>query len=361
MPASLPTTNTVDKAVDTFGMGTYDSQRDEEGDHGENSEKTEPEGESLPEDGGPLDPFGPDRLLSYPQTYTSQGKHASANVPGELDRPPSSRRINDDTIQPAVESVSQAKLPDDEDNPPARSDYYDKMTTGQGRMNNIWPTEDSGAYTSQEKTSDSALPTVNKNEETMDNFLGALGNYWSGTEIEDISGPQGFPTEDFAENVDYDRSDNQDGGKIMAGKNPTLTFLHSGLLAVSDAIPRLATDLTLVASLTKEFIQEFGKKDLTRRHVMAFLTERGRPQYLASDIIRCLKHDHKLVVPDVLDTFPIAKIASGRIGIAGVRDHIINLQFENIQDEDTSCVLGRCAADLAHVMIDLEKVEGLDG
>jgi hypothetical protein len=336
MPSSLPTTDTIDKAVNTFGIGTYDSQRDNDGDHGEDSERREPEGETLPQEGGPLDPFGPDRLLSYPQEYTSQGKHASALMPGDLDRPPTKRRPTDDTQESPVETVADSDLPDDADNPSAHSDYYDHMKMG--AVEDMWAKEDDGAYVSQE----SKLPGVLKNEETMDDYLQSLGNYWSGYEVEDVSGAQGFPSTDFSENIDIDRSDNQDGGRILA--------------------MRTATDLQLVTELTQEFLDEFGNKNLTRRHVMAFLTDRGRPQYLASDIIRCLKHNHKLVIPDVLDTFPIAKTASDStatensyIKVASMRDRLIELQIESVLDTPVSVAFGRCAADLVHVMVLLER------
>jgi hypothetical protein len=373
MPSALPTTDTLGKAVDTFGIGTYDSQRDESGDHGENSEEKEPSGETLPQDGGPLDPFGPDRLLSYPQEYTSQNKHSSvvkavrsiyelaaAMTPGESDRPPERRRVNDDTLQSVVESVSQAKLPDGGE-PSARSDYYDRMQTGQTEktgikgISEIWPDEDSGAYASEDKISDSKLPGgADKNEMSMDNTLGTLGNYWSGYEVEDVSNPQGFPSEEFKENIDIDRSDNQDGGRVLASRYGDQFNMER---------TRVATDVPLVVELTKEFIKKYGKKDLTRRHVMAFLTDNGRPQYLASDIIRCLKHNHKLVVPDVLDTFPIAikaKTASSG-NIASTRDQLIDLQFENILDTKASVAFGRCAANLTYVMAVLEKLEGHNG
>ena len=364
MASALPTENTLGKAVDTFGIGTYDSQRDENGEHGENSEEKEPSGETLPQDGGPLDPFGPDRMLSYPQEYTSQSKHSSvieavksinnlaaAIMPGELDRPPERRRINDDTIQSVVESVSQAKLPDGGE-PVARSDYYDRMQTGMSGISEIWPDEDSGAYANEEKISDSKLPGSDKNEVSMDDTLGALGNYWSGYETEDVTSPQGFPTEDFKENIDYDRSDNQNGGRILASRYGDQFNMER---------TRIATDIPLVVDLTKEFIKKYGKKDLTRRHVMAFLQDEGRPQYLASDIIRCLKHSHKLVVPDVIDTFPVVTKTASSNGIASVRNKLIDLQLENILDTKVSIAFGRCAANLTYVMAVLEKLEGHNG
>ncbi len=49
-----------DKSVDTFGIGTYDDGFDRN-----NKSKGDVKKNSLPMDGGPFDPIGPDRLLSY--------------------------------------------------------------------------------------------------------------------------------------------------------------------------------------------------------------------------------------------------------------------------------------------------------
>jgi len=395
VPTGLPTTDTTSKAVQDFGIGTYDSSLN--GEHGEDDEESTPK--ALPDDGGPLDPFGPDRLLSYPQDADSQGKHASyitegelreranrarsdwflahpghtaadyndwfqhkyctwhqssGDLPGDLDRPPRSRRPADDTKNDVLPTAT-SKLPTDEDNPAARSDYYDRMQTGQidGRaLSDIWPDEDSGAWAT-EKTGDTELPGVTKNENSMDDFLGALGNFWSGFEVEDVSGPQGFPATDFAENVDYDRSDNQDGGRLMASR----------LSGMRNDMNRQATDLNLVGDLTSEFLKKNGKKGLTRRHVMAFLQDGGHPQFLASDIIRCLKHRHKVVVADVLDQFPVAKEASVSFKTAAsmLRDKLIQLEVDNILIPEVASVFRRSAADLAHVVADLEKSEDRNG
>lgn len=356
MAAGLPTENALSKAVSDFGIGTYDSSSNSS--HGEDDESVEPKGKTLPDDGGPFDPFGPDRLLSYPEDTSSQGKHASnwtfrdflAGLPGDIDRPPTSRRPADDTKDNVLPTANTG-LPSDSDNPAARSDYYDHLQTGQIDNRSppaMWPDDDSGAY-AQEQFGDSELPNVNKNETSMDDFLGALGNYWSGYEVEDISGPQGFPTRDFSENVDYDRSDLQDGGKLMAADmnngNPTR---------------RHATDLALAGELTEKFLKKYGKKNITRRHVMAFLQDLGHPQYLASDVVRCLKHRHKVVIADVLDQFPISKEASStsfQATAGAIREKMIQLEIAHIRDPKVAAEFRRCAADLAHVMADLHKSE----
>lgn len=208
MPSTLPTESTIDKAVDTFGIGTYDSQRDQNGEHGENSERKEPEGKTLPDDATKepqiADPFEPDRLLSYPDDADARlgavinGTifFAVADVPGEDDRTVTHQHPKTEIYDAVIETSAgedsttlpagggadgrdpgafpiehHAELPSDSDNPSARSDYYDHMTTGQ--QNKVswsgmeFPKEDSGAYVSQEKVSDSALPNVNKNEESL--------------------------------------------------------------------------------------------------------------------------------------------------------------------------------------------------
>ena len=413
MSASLPTESAVDKAVNEFGIGNYDTDNGN-GSRGEDDEdgksESTPNGDALPGTHG-TDPFGPDRLIGYPQTFSSDmliitgdGRHVTLEsyakeladrirhslsvdmLPGDEDVDDTTHRHpNMDTIDQVLPTVAISELPDDHDNPSARSDYYDHMTTGmKGALSDIWADEDTGAYAG-EKEPGTELPGVVKNETSMDDFLGALGNAWSGYETEDLSGPQGFPTEDFAENIDYDRSDNQDGGRIMT----------------SNLNGRRATNLELVGDLTTKFIKEFGKKDLTRRHVISFLQKSGHHYYLASDIIRCLKLRHSVFIKDVMDEFPLAKTASMNIyaegkdecedcgghldsqgyctdhncpsnkytftptptaqntPIANVRRRIIALECEYTTKPEVSSVLRRCAAILTHVIVDMEKLEKL--
>jgi len=361
MPAALPTDNALDKSVKDFGIGTYDAQADGSGEHGEDSEERPPR--NLPDGGGP-DVFSPDRLLSYPEEPDARlgswwkGIFAAAGVPGDADRTVTHAHPDMSTFDDRVTSVSQggpdeddeaktglSELPSDSGNPSARSDYYDRTVTG--ATGDVWPKEDSWAYVSQEDcVADTVLPGVVKNEESMDNDLQSLGNWQSGYEVEDISGRQGFPATDFAENVDYDRSDLQDGGRVLASRG--------------DGMNRKATNIRLVNDLTSEFLKEFGKKDLTKRHVLAFLQKKGEPQFLSSDVIRCLKLSHEIYVKDVLDEFPVARTAS-RTTIASVREKLIQLEIDNITDPEVSSVYRRCAANLARAMAEMERVENRNG
>jgi hypothetical protein len=477
MPSTLPTESTLPKQVDTWGIGTYDSQRDEEGDHGENSEAHEPAGRTLPDDAtkssqievpgngagdeewlsypnepesrtvsypvsvdtspvsemtmrlGPLpngvlppdhvcdedceheppigdaqpaNVFNPDRSLIYPDgddgrlgTLMHRGFIAVGLVPGDQDANIQHFHPKTDVYDARVETVAEAttlpqeqgvdgrdpgairpkgkkvseehsELPVDGDNPAARTDYYDYMHpghTGSSRRalftDYVAPTQDSGAYTSQkEKVSDSALPTVMKNEETMDDFLQSLGNWLSGKEIEDVSGPYGFPATDFDENINFDRSDNQDGGTQLPGADVTgdrVTMFASGGLSMNS---RQATNINQVVALTKDFLKEAGKKGLTKRHVLAFLQSRGLPQYLSSDIIRCLKLSHNVFVKDVLDEFPVARAAStaGNTTVARVRNKLIDLECRYVLQPEVAGVLRRLAANLTRALIDMDRI-----
>jgi hypothetical protein len=369
MAASLPTENALGKAVNEFGIGTYDSDngitKRGEDDEDPKSE-TSPHGDALPGTHG-TDPFGPDRLLSYPQTFasdrlitTSDGRvttiekytreladrlrDATGILPGDQETT-THQHPNMDVKEPVTPSVAEAsELPSDEDNPSPRADYYDRMKMG--FSGNEWPDEDSGAWASEDDSSN--LPGVTKNEVTMDNFLNSIGNFWSGHETEDVSGPQGFPSEDFSENVNYDRSDLQDGGHTLASETRIMN--------------RQATNIELVTGLTQDFVKKFGKKDLTRRHVMSFLSGQNQPQFLASDIIRCLKLRHSVFVKDVLDEFPIAKTASdGKSSLASIREKLIQLEISSILEPEVSAQFRRCAANISNAIAGLERLEARNG
>jgi len=365
MPASLPTENALGKAVNEFGIGTYDSDNGVTS-RGEDDEdprsETSPHGDALPGTHG-TDPFGPDRLLSYPQTFaadrritTQDGRvitieaytrelsdrlrDATGMLPGDQDTNTTHQHPKMDVKEPVTPSVAEtAELPNDGNNPSARADYYDHMKMG--FSGDEWADEDSGSYSTEEDS----LPGVQKNEVTMDNFLNSLGNFWSGHETEDISGPQGFPSEDFSENVDYDRSDLQNGGRIIASETGTMNH-------------RQATNIELVTGLTQDFVKKFGKKDLTRRHIMSFLSGQNQPQFLASDIIRCLKLRHSVFVKDVLDEFPIAKTASdGKFSLSAIREKLIQLEIDSILQPEVSSQFRRCAANISNIIADLERLE----
>lgn len=313
MPSLVPGDNALPKSVDVFGLGTYDHPQTEF-DHGEDDEDVPKK--ALPQDGGPEDPFGPDRLLSYPQTFSTEICYGCGS-------PVASGKCSCDCPK-----VGESELPSDANNPSARSDYYDRMSIG----NDLWPDEDSGAY------AHSQLPGVVKNEVSMDDFLGALGNAWSGSVLEDVSGPSGFPTP------------SNDQGRTSRTVSGTQMRLE-----------RTATDLKLVGDIASDFIKEYGRKDLTRRHVMAFLQDSGHHQYLASDVIRCLKHRHDVHISDVLDEFPIKKAASeGFSGLASAHRALIELEIQNVRSPDVSRVLRRCAADLAGIISGLEGFRSSD-
>ncbi len=416
MASSLPTDPALTKAVDTFGYGPFDGQRDDEL-HGEDDESREPAGSSLPSE--PTDGFDMEFLLSYPQEQALGPKHASAIdwfiasiLPGDGDRPPPSPRPADSTIDdlaapPSDVRVSDSELPSDSDNPSARSDYYDKMTMGSstGRplvhllnedfssavtsaarllaegMSDIWPTEDSGSYVTQEKKDPSdevehsdepfvpykekaegghyvdedgyieSFPEPEFNDMSMENDLGALGNGWSGYTVEDMSNPAGFPSENFLEEADFvDESAN----------SPEIWHLQpfgyaSSIATGKPQMNRQATDIEKVRELTAAFLKEHGRKSIVRRSVLSFLQGEGLPQYLASDVIRCMKHDHGILVPDVMDTFPLAKDAPEDLRrLASLHGRLLELSITTA-DRRVASRLTQCAASVARALAKLER------
>ncbi len=335
MKSTLPFDPAISKAVQDFGVGTYDSDGRQE----DEDQERRPGKKSLPDGGGSVTPDGPDSMTSYPLTspgfaFTYAGLVA-ASLPGDLDRPPRGRRPADDALQSVVPSVSQTKLPSDSGNPSARSDYYDRMCQGIERAldptsDAIWADEDAGAYASE------SLPTPVKNDKDTDNSLGALGNAWSGRTVEDVSNAEGFPSTDYSENVDFPRDDLDGGGKIMTGSR------------------RVSTDVQLVVELADGLVKRYGKKDLTRRHVLAYLKEVGRNPYFASDVIRCLKLSHGIHIKDVMDAFPVMKTASAA-SIAALRDSVVDLELLHMADPETSFELRRCAASLSDIVAVVDR------
>ena len=411
MPSSLPSDDASTKAVDTFGIGMYDSFADGEG-HGEDDESREPAGASLP-DGGPADGFDVDFFLSYPQEQALGPKHASSHescpscgysmsqageclacnfvamLPGDADRPPKGARPADTTLNalggPASDvRTSESELPSDEGNPVARSDYYDRMVSGSSKVSldegRFWPSEDSGAYVTQEekdpyevepsdepsipyKTKDGhyvddngeieSCPEPEFNTKAIDNNLQSLGNAWSGYTIQDDATPEGFPSTDFTEEADFlDSNPNspevwhlQPFGNTASNRNG------------DSRMQRIATNIELVRDLTKEFMKEYGKTNIVKRSVLAFLQSKSLPQYLSSDIIRCMKHDHKIVIPDVLDTFPLSENASENVRrLASVHEKLVDLSIDSIRNPEVSSTLRRCAADMAQAIAKIERI-----
>jgi hypothetical protein len=85
------------------------------------------------------------------------------------------------------------------------------------------------------------------------------------------------------------------------------------------------------------------------------------PQYLSSDIIRCLKISHDIHVKDVLDEFPVYRKASAAIGttIGRARHVLIALECKYVLDPEVASTFRRCAANLTRALIDMERLERL--
>ncbi len=397
MSSTLPTESAWSKAVKDFGIGPYDGAPDSSM-KGENDEHREPTGKSLP-DGGSIDDQPLEYYLGYPQEEAVGWKHASGLLPGDLsdNRPPRSNNPDWDTkvdvvptIGPPADSghavsdheekdsdMDHSKLPGGKipsnpnysqlpsgNLPVARSDYYDRTVIGTS-IDQIWPSDDSGAYVSgichkdddnddndnDEITGASELPVPGKSEVKMGDFLESFGNANQGFVWEDTSGPIGFPSEEFKENVDFPKSNDGTLGQLVANSNE---FDNSGNIMHM----KTSTDIKLVISLTKDFIKEFGKKNIVRRHVLAFLQDRSLPQFLASDIIRCMKHQHKVVIPDVMDTFPLAKISSdSRTRLGSIHRCITDLFVKCPHDTITSKIITRCSLNIGDVLAELDLNE----
>jgi hypothetical protein len=369
MSSNLPSESCLDKTVETFGLGTYDHPQ-WGFEHGEDSNKKHTK-ESLPQDGGPLDPFGPDRLLSYPTNL------ATSMVPGDYDRPPMFKTPVPSHLDSVVHSVSSSELPSGLDGPVARSDYYDKMTTAESikpAIEDMFAGADTGAYVAGKKSrskkapvsgppvleevghatmsemqsnydisvpteySKKSLPSIPDNYESRDNFLNSLGNYWSGYTVEDQNVPQGFPSTEFLDDSRWQKTNASTGN-----------------------MKKVAVNLDLVKTLTSGVMKEFGKKDLSRRHIMSFLKKKNEPQYLASDIVRCLGEVHGIHVMDNLDVFPVLRTASTTVNLTNTRNKIISLEVDNLIRPEVSAQLRYAAAELSNVLALLERMGDQNG
>jgi hypothetical protein len=143
----------------------------------------------------------------------------------------------------------------------------------------------------------------------------------------------------------------------MLNGSPQLDFQHTN--SSERIMKRTATNFNLVRELTTGFIKECGKKDLTRRHVMAFLQKAGSHQYLASDVVRCLLLDHNVYVKDVLDEFPVRKQASSQFGTAGlasIRSALIELEVKYVRDPEVSSAYRAAAAAVTRTIAALERI-----
>lgn len=387
MPSALPSENAWSKAVKDFGIGPYDGASDDTTPKGEDDERREPEGKSLP-DGGAPDDRPIEYYLGYPQEEAMGWKHssdiASGMLPGDLDtnRPQRTDKpdsgTKDDVVPTSGPPADSGHAVSDEETktypdhsqlptgklPAARSDYYDRTLYG-ASIDQIWPSEDSGAYAGEShehqddeddegETGASGLPTPGKADVTMGDFLESFGNANQGFVWEDTSDAIGFPSQEFKENVDFPKSNDDTLGQLVASFGTSIAGRDSG----EHMTERTATDVKLVTELTKDFLKKFGKKNIVRRHVLAFLQDKQLPQYLASDIVRCLKHQHKVVIPDVMDTFPLGHIAGeGKSGLGAAHRGITELWLRHSDDPATSAALRRCASRLGDVLAELDRSE----
>lgn len=362
MASALPTDDANTKALDVYGLGTYEGPRDGELNGEDDEETTAP---SLP---GTPDPVYYEPYIGYPQSYDSQGRHASfAEILSRnpiLSGPILGKRTiaisglpNDPNINPlgvinpnsntkggvlsptdVTNTTSNSQLPDDED-PPARTDYYDSMQSGSNpiqfdAIKDIWPSQDTGAYVSSE-----SLPTPPNNDQKSDIYTNGIGNYMSGFVLEDQAVPEGFPSEDYLENSSYPQSN-------------TDTIPGGGIVAMQGRVMRhIATDIPFVENLTKQFLKDHGKKNITRRAVTSFLQDNGHgdKQYIASDIVRCLKHSHNIIVPDALDIFPV-KTASMKNGLNEIHRELVAMEIRYSDNKLVSNEIGKCAVKIASIM-----------
>lgn len=355
MPSNLPSPISPFRKLKDFGIGPYDSVSDASK-KGEDDEEFDAPKKSLP-DGGPSDnPLSNPEFLSYPQTPKVS---SPSMLPGDYDLPPNEkghwRGWRNNPTGPTTPKLPEysdfegnlagptiqrhSELPSDDQNPSSRSDYYDRLVLGLKDYiseSDYWADEDSGSYSSLE-----SLPIPRKNDVTLDNFLSSLGNFWSGYEIEDLQDSYGFPSMEYAENVNYPKSNQDDdsGGKLLA-----MNY---------DRNTRTANNTDIAGQLASDFIKKYGKKNITRRNILSYLQETGNGfrQYLASDIIRCLKLRHQIYVNDSMDTFPVAKTASThKSSLTDIHRQLISLQISNTKNKTASDVLLKCISDVAKLM-----------
>lgn len=318
MPSSsLPTDNALDKAVDSFGLGMYD-EAIPKGGRGENSNQKEPAGKSLPDGGGSYDPFGPDRLMGYPDSMV-----ATSRLPGDLDRLP--RNYRSDVIEDPVMTVAYAELPQGDDGPVARSDYYDKTVTGS--ISDVWPSHGGDVWATEDEDALDSLPETVGNFQVVFNNTQPLGNFWSGKIIQDQNVPAGFPSPDY--NID---------------KSPSISDSKMG------SSKRTAGSHELVRSLTADLFKSSGKTGLTKRCVLAFLKDRGLPQYLSSEVILCAAEDHSVFIKDVLDEFPFKKSASNDL-----RQTLISNEIAHLREPDIAKIFRSAAAAVTEAETYLSK------
>lgn len=293
MSSNLPSSSNLDSNVKTFGLGTYDSDEDDD----LPDQNTGKGKDSLPS-GGAADIDVTEHITSY------------------------------------LENTASSDLPCDKNVPVGRSDYYDRSS-----------------ITSRKRKPDSntsQLPGALKNETSGPT---SLGNDWIGRVEEDAS-DVGFPGQ-----VPSLASRN---GHLIGKKDETM------LRNKTSSRSHSATNIALVGELTEKLLKEHGKKDLTRRHVMSFLQATGSPQFLASDLIRCLKYRHSIHVKDVLDEFPVSKQAAKVVvsedqGLEVVRERLINLEIASGRDVKTAHSFRVLAARVTDTLALLERLKVHNG
>jgi hypothetical protein len=359
MPSHLPTVEKDPRRVNQFGLGPDDYS--DYSIHGEDEEENDVEPKSLPGP-GPNNDFPCDKNTLY-NYYSSELGHdcTKCNRPipsgdeyeafGTLYHkkcaPKNAKNVKATSELPGdIDGIqnnpkwAEAKLPSEEENPIARADYYDRQSWGKKKKtsvptSDIWAEHGGDVFADEQ---DESLPTSVRNEGGLDNFLNALGNFWSGYETEDLNQEYGFPSMDYQENSNWPKSNQDDsGGKVMSGSM------------------RTATDIERVKELTKDVIKEYGKKGLTRRQILSYLQKIGEGfrQYLASDIIRCLKLSHDVIVKDVMDEFPVKKIASIKFSSRAKEIHESLLKFSS---ENISPEMFKLSTEFARVVADVEKL-----
>lgn len=323
MPSSLPTEQN-DEKVDDFGIGTYDSDNTPMPDT-ENAKRKHTKN-SLPQNGGPFDPFGPDRLLSYP-THVS-----TAMLPADLDYATGRSMPQKSHYDSVVHSEANSELPNEDDGSHV-TDYADPSRVSFSE-DNLWSSDGGDSYASAKSES---LPHSTENSMKTENNLGALGNPYSGYIVQDQNVPQGFPSEDYRENSSFPKS-------------------HPGNMIAS----RIATNVELVRDLTKEFLKGRDKDSITKRDITAFLAKNGYFGFMSSDVIRCLRLDHDLHVQDALDVFPVRKASQNfnLTRIAALRDFCVMNDMENISNPEVSADYRVAAACLSSALAVCERYLG---
>ena len=188
MPAALPTTDCLNKTGYVFGIGTYDSPGDssiddDDLDHGVVALPPEARGDLsfLTDDMLYTEDEGRDITMNTFEPTLVRLRTSANSLPGDLDRPPkgSSNKEksykyqmvsgNGTSIEPYDGEfiydarTSATELPHDEYTERAAVGYSDNTHTG-----------------NKKRTAEAELPGPTDNYQSLDNLLGALGNFWSG-------------------------------------------------------------------------------------------------------------------------------------------------------------------------------------